>query len=271
MDTLSTAVLPHDGSFSWHRVASVWTYYSPVLKMQLWLWPLVAAGIYLMGLFMALSPFPAGSSFAVSGLSMLISFGPLILAGSNALVCETMLPVRADEKFVFYLLYFLIVVPVLTMLTVGALHLVATMILGVESLQGYSGLLNRLGLVFEYTYGIGIFGDVIGIMACLFGVTAFTRNRALAGVGFFIGSGIVTGIIGGIMSIIMAFMSGLFDGFLQLGGIAAGNSGNAQVMVEQMYELPVMRLMMIVILSINAVVSILLGYLLLRRIRNRQV
>lgn len=271
MDTLSTAALQHDGSFSWRRVATVWTYYSPVLKMQLWLWPLVAAGIYLMGLFMALSPFPAESSFAVSDLLMLISFGPLMLARSNALVCETMLPVRADEKFVFFLLYFLIVVPVLTMLTAGALHLAATMILGVERLQDYTAFLTQRSQMIGYTYGIGVFSDVIGIVACLLGVTAFTRNRTLAGVGFVIGSGIVVGIISSIFGIIMAFTSGIFDGFLQFGEIVESNSGNTQAMVEEMYELPVMRLMMIVISSITAIVSILLGYLLLRRIRNRQI
>ena len=122
-----------------------------------------------------------------------------------------------------------------------------------------------------YTYGIGVFSDVIGIVACLFGVTAFTRNRTLAGVGFVIGSGIVVGIISSIFGIIMVFTSGFLDGFLQFGEIVEGNSGNTQAMVEEMYELPVMRLMMIVISSITAIVSILLGYLLLRRIRNRQI
>ena len=271
MDTTSIAALQRNDSFSWRRVAMVWTYYSPVLGMQLWLWPLIAAGIYLMGMLTALSPVSLVSSFAISGLSMLISFGPLMLIRNNAIVSETMLPVRADEKFVFYLLYFLIVVPVLTILTVGALHLVATMIFGAERLHDYTVLLTQRSLMVEYTYGIGIFGEAIGVMACLFGVTAFTRNRALAGVGFVIGSGIAIGMIGAIMGIIMAFVSGFADGFLHIGEIAERDPGNTGVIMDEMYKLPIMRLMMIVVSSVAALGSFLLAYLMFRRLRNRQV
>lgn len=272
MDIYSPSVSSLNDSFSWRRVAMVWSYYSPVLRMQLWLWPLIAAGIYLMGMLTALSPVSMVSSFAVSGLSMLISFGPLMLVRSNALVCETMLPARADEKYAFYLLYFLIVVPSITLLTVGALHVVSTMVFGAERLHDYTYMLLQRGLVIKYTYGIGIFGEVIGIVACLFGVTAFTRNRALAGVGFVIGSGIVIGIIGGIMGIILAFVSGFSDGFMhEAGRIAEQDPYNTEAIMCELYESPIMRLITIVISSVAAMGSFVLGYLVLRSLRHRQL
>lgn len=239
--------------------------------MQLWLWPLIAAGIYLMGVLTALSPVSMVSSFAVSGLSMLISFGPLMLVRSNALVCETMLPARADEKFTFYLVYFLIVVPALTMLTVCALHIAASMTFGAERLNEYTHMLTQRSVMVGYTYGLSIFGEVIGIVACLFGVTAFTRNRSLAGVGFVIGAGIVIGMLGAILGIILAFVSGFTDGFLQnVGEIAESDPHNTEAIMTEVYKLPIMKLMMIVISSVTAIGSFLLGYMVLRRIRNRQ-
>lgn len=270
MDTYSPTESSLNDSFSWRRVAMVWSYYSPVLRMQLWLWPLIAAGIYLMGVLTAVSPVSMVSSFAVSGLSMLISFGPLMLVRSNALVCETMLPARADEKYAFYLIYFLIVVPAITLLTVGALHVVSTMVFGAERLHDYTYMLTQRSLMIKYTYGIGAFGEIIGIVACLFGVTAFTRNRALAGVGFVIGSGIVIGMMGAVMGIILGFISGFTDGFLEIGEVAQRDPGNTEAIMNELYELPLMRLITIVISSFAAVGSFVLGYLVLRSIRHRQ-
>lgn len=249
----------------------VWSYYSPALNMQLWLWPLIAAGIYLLGMLTAISPVSPVSSFAVSGIYMLIGFGPLMMVRCSSLVTETMMPARADEKFVFYLIYFLLVVPAITLLAVGVLHALSVMLLGAERLHEYTYVLMQRFQMLRYTYGAGAFGDVIGIIACIYGVTAFTRNRALAGVGLSIGSGVAIGIVSGIFGIIYGFATGFADGFSEVDKLSMLDSSDTEVVMNAVYEMPFMRVLTIFVSCVALIGSVVFGYLLLRSINRRQL
>lgn len=258
----------------------MWIYYAPVLRMQLWLWPLIAFGIYMLGLLTSLTPFPTISSFSISGLSLLIGFGPLILVRSNALIADTMLPARVDEKFVFFLIYFVFFLPLLVVFAVTVLHSLSCAALGSERLADLTAYLSMRVSAVTLTYGLGYFSEVLSVLATLHGVTAFTRNRALAGVGLNIGCGIALGIIGAILGIIAALsgaFADFFEGFEQslesatpadIDNMTASQFGSV---MDGLYMLPAMRLILNITIAITAIGSIVLGWLTYRAMRRRQL
>lgn len=253
----------------------MWTYYSPVLKMQLWLWPLIAFGLYALGLLTALSPLSMVSSFSVSGLSWLIGLSPLMLVRSKALVADTMLPARSDEKFMFFIIYFTLVVPLLVVATVGVLQSLAVAMIGADGVSEFTAVLNLRLKSFTLTHGLAYFSEILGVLATLFGVTAFTRNRALAGVGMNIGTGIVLGIIGGIFGIILAFTSGFIDGIKnienQYPDEVVTSTQQLDALVTEMYNIPMLELIVIVTAVITFIGSLIFGCLTYRVLRNRQL
>lgn len=256
----------------------LWGYHAPTLKMQLWLWPLIAFGLYLLGLLTSLSPVSMISSMSISGMSWLIGLAPLMLVRSRALIADTMLPARADEKFLFYAIYFGLAVPLLVAVTVALLHSVSLAIFGPDKMAEFSAVLSiRLGTI-SSTYGLGYFSELMGVSATLFGVVAFTRNRALAGVGMNIGAGLALGIIGAIMGIITAFTSGFMDG---IRGLEAKNPAIAngeiltgrelETMMNDMMDTSFMSGLVTVTAIITTIGTLIFGYLIYRAIRNRQL
>lgn len=258
----------------------MWTYYAPVLRMQLWLWPLIAFGIYMLGLLTSLTPFPAISSFSISGLSLLIGFGPLILVRSNALIADTMLPARVDEKFLFFLIYFVFFLPLLVVFTVTVLHSLSCAALGPERLADLTAYLSMRVSAVTLTYGLGYFSEALSVLATLLGVTAFTRNRALAGVGLNIGCGIALGIIGAILGIIAALsgtFADFFEGFEQ--GLESATPADIdnmsamqmELMLDGIYASPFMRMILNITVTVSIIGSIILGWLTYRAMRRRQL
>lgn len=263
-------------SFSWRRAAMMWDYYSPVLKMQLWLWPLIAFGLYALGLLTSLSPFPMISSFSMSGLSWLIGLAPLMLVRSNALIADTMLPARYDEKFVFFSIYFFFIVPLLVAATVAVLYGLSVACLGAERLVEYSTILSMRAKTVTLTYGLGYFSEILGVTATLFGVTAFTRNRALAGVGMNVGTGVALGIIGAILGIIMAFTTGFVDAMRDLdgrypNGIDDATGQQISSVMTDIYTVPMVQMIVTITAVVTFIGSMIFGYLTYRALRERQL
>lgn len=252
-------------AFSWSRAARLWHYYSPALKPQLWLWPLIALVIYTMGLLSTISPIN-DEVFATSFLSWLMAFGPLMLLRNNSLELNATLPAKVSEKYVFLLVYFVIIVPALVALTTAIAHSLAIAILGADRLETYTHALTFALKASKITWGVSLLAGMLSPLLCLYGVVAFKRNRALAAIGVLFGVSMALGMLGGIISVVIGFVNGVFDGWNQ-------NPPTPEVLesADLMTAVPFVRLIMWMTTALTALTDALMLWLTYRALRRRQL
>lgn len=206
---------PLTNRFSWQRVWMCWEYYRPQLQLQLWLWPLITVGLFVAAILLSLVHLDGVAASLISLSSMLITFAPLMLLRSKAMVVDTLLPVKVSERVMFLILYFLIVIPVEINLVANIMVQVSEWVIGPKRtydicLTGWVMIFKNLSALDIFRYFMMQYGSLImEIMGALVGVVACKRHRAIKAIVLSVGSGFVLGMISGFvgMAVVLSNMS----------------------------------------------------------------
>ncbi|MEE1207201.1 MAG: hypothetical protein UHP27_03405 [Muribaculaceae bacterium] len=201
--------------FSWKRVGAVARYYSPVTRRACWLLPLLSLCIYLVSLICYATDSPMLMRYFVGWITYVIIFSPAFFASQHGRETEITLPAKNSEKYVYYLLFCYVVVPVITMLPLEILLNLTTnydVAMNAELMKNVNfakaALKFSTGEMYLYTYLTTVSMTSVG----LYSVMASRRRRLLKAfllplaVQFAIG--FVIGMMGSIMGI-KAAISGL--------------------------------------------------------------
>lgn len=105
-----TATATIDNSFSWHRVGMVGIFHRSQIRRQIIIYTAIVATLFILSALPG-SFFGFIQSLEATVLGFMFYLGPIAFAYSSR-VTETMLPARASEKFTFYLIYSLLIIPV---------------------------------------------------------------------------------------------------------------------------------------------------------------
>lgn len=100
--------------FSIYRVAELASYYRPFCAKQLMVYGIVSLIVAILTL-LPMGDIAKVAIFTISwaAIPLLYYLAPIVLAKSgDSRIVERMIPVRASEKFIFYLLYFGVAVPI---------------------------------------------------------------------------------------------------------------------------------------------------------------
>lgn len=185
--------------FSWARVRRIWDFYFPAIKLPLILYPIVCVSVSVASSFLVES----GIGLMISGLismiyGMAIYLFPVFFCRYKSPVMESMLPVTAGEKMVYFIGVTLLIpillgqVPSILMTDVIKyfkeikLAIPADIGLDVEEYGQYSwyGLIQQLPPLF----------------ACLFVVLTCRKNRVGLSIAAVIGTLVIMGILAGVIS-----------------------------------------------------------------------
>lgn len=253
---MSTDTLTSTDRFSFTRVWMCARYYSPQLRLQLWLWPAVCAAIFALAIPLMRIDLADLALTAVSWTSFLITLAPLMLLHSRAAEVDTMLPVKVSERITFLLLYFIIVIPVLIDLTALVMFGVSKLCLDdvqVKLLQsGFGGwiMMTELsGTVLARTLIMSVGTTLMALIGCLLGVVAFKNHRAIKAIGLSIGTPFLLGLITGIASVFVIVDDVIANGSRGYESIAEAAEQSGDVMTQLMSIPPMTSIMTIITIT----------------------
>jgi len=219
---MATTAITFSNDFSWARVGRVASYYYPVLRLQMIIYPAVSLVCYLLGLWISQTSLTGviGAMFS-SLLSIMAIFAPAVLARRNCQVCDSMLPALVSEKLAVLLGYFLVVVPALTY---GVYYGVGYCI---ESLAGIdNGPLMSMDMLLDASWShllpershllLTVLPNTLEFTAlsglCLWMVLMLKRNRTLGSIlataGAWVGLSMITSVIIMITAFSIGFNAG---------------------------------------------------------------
>lgn len=182
-DTYCPATGNAGDTFSWNRVGQLANYYSPVIKRQ------VICYLAISALFSALVllPLPGVGQVGLfticwTALPLLFELAPIAFAKSgDTRVIDRMVPAKASEKFVFFILYTLVIIPLCVyVLPEGALLLYTE----IPSLQT-SLMTHYIDMHFgnpPLIVTLNILGAAGGTLTCLFVINYARTSRVLKAV-----------------------------------------------------------------------------------------
>lgn len=213
--TIDTApvVRKESDRFSWRRVWLIGRYMIPTLSKQLILYPIVitlftcaSQMFYSIG-WMQLTD--AGIFSTLCGF--MFYFAPCSLARRDNRFIMAQIPARTSEKFVFLLIYYWMVIGILTI----GLNKALTMIMGrfmssvsmdLEVEIVLANLTEIMGLKLTYIMITGSFAALAIQAFALYGVVTAKTSRMMTAIGYslagYVGMCVVSGIIGVIMGIL---------------------------------------------------------------------
>lgn len=198
--------------FSWRRVWLVAKYMFPTLKKQLIMYPAVVVLFTLTGLlfyrFEWLDVTEIGIFNTLCGF--LFYFAPVSLARKDNRFVMAQMPVRTSEKFVFLLLYYWIVIGLLTMGLGQVLNSIISSrsLLDIESQKILAEMTGIIGKKMDYIMIMGTFTGLAIQAFALYGVVHAKSNR------------MITAILYAIAAYVgMSLLSGLIAMFIALFGI----------------------------------------------------
>lgn len=251
--------------FSFHRLSMVARYYYPSLRLQLWLYPLIAISIGITQY--ALTYTEIG--FLFSGLlstviNFMVYFGPAVFARYSDRYLETMLPANALEKAAIIIPYCLIAIPLFTWgLNSGTINLLDT-IFGKQNTimveieesarQLYSSNLRIIAEVQEY----------VPIATCMFAVVALRHHRAIMGAVWSVVSLIVMAIIGAVYGIMTVMTN------TTLGEVAKGNI-DADTYIESISFFDKMEIFLYIFCGLCVAYILLMIWLTIRKLSKIQL
>ncbi len=253
-----TATLPD--SFSWKRVAAIAAYYSPYTGRQLICYLAVSL------LFAILILLPSGE-VAQLGLyttiwaciPLLADFAPIMLAkwGDHRIV-ERLIPARASEKYIFYLIYFIIVIPA----SVYLLPLAACRLyMEIPAIQ--SPMLNEINAM-QFTVApllrtLNILCASSAILTCLYAMIHCGTSRIIKGVLGVFAVKVAVGIMGAVYGIATVVKSGFID-CINANDKHQISAQSQQMMINAMTENTPYLATMLTILGIYVIVMLWLIY-----------
>lgn len=160
-------------SFSFRRVGMVADFYYPIIKKQLWFYPLVSvlAGFITFFLSYFGSYFGLGMNSFIAGLiSMAMMFmyywSPCILSNDGREI-EVALPALWTEKAVFMLGYFLIFIPVILFVPMIIVKLVLTVVFLPETPLIELDSIGRCIVIAGFNLGVNSVEGLVGLTTAL--------------------------------------------------------------------------------------------------------
>lgn len=218
--------------FSWRRVALVAGYYRYFTDRQ----ALVYLAISVLSATLLLVPMPKEAKLAIftlvwTALPVLFYFAPAVLAAKgDTRPVSRMLPARASERFVYLMLYFIVLVPAVLFLLPS---LAEWLLCNVPALRGE----GELEYLFELQYDkplvlsvLNIFGGVGTALTCLFVTGRVRSSRVVKGILAALGAQFALGIIGAFYGLSKVFAMGYEAG-------AAGKQVSPPAMQDLMNEM----------------------------------
>lgn len=200
-------------SFSWGRVVEFGQYYAPQLKKQLLIYAIVSIVCALLT-FLPVSGIAQVGIFTIcwTVIPYMFYLAPLVFAkGGDQRIVTRLIPARASEKFMFYLIYTLLVIPAVVYIlpyAAGQIYLEIPAV-RTDELSAMIELQTRrsVGLITV----LNLLSAVSGVLTCLFTVLYFRHNRLIKAVISVFIVQIGVGIIG-IFWGASEFMRGVDDG-----------------------------------------------------------
>lgn len=254
--------MTNNDSFSWQRCLAYGRMYSPLIKYQLILWPLLALAIFLLSL---------GSGFLSFGIifigllgfiaSFMVYFGPMVFAFGPDLSIETVLPVKWSEKAVFVVIYSLIVLPLCVKIPMSGGILIAKLIS--PELVHTNSYMEMQSLAFSNTGYWGLAQELLPAAVCLLSVIMYSRKRVLMSAVWTFVSLIGLGMVGFIVGLLSVFRMGYNDG---MDGLQQKTPDEiASTLIHNMTPYLIVLAVIVVAFLVTAV------YLICRRFKNRQI
>lgn len=253
---MSTITLPTNNHFSFTRVWMCARYYSPQLRLQLWLWPAVCAAMLALATALMYIDLIGLALTVASWTGFLITLAPLMLLRSRAAEVDTMLPVKVSERVTFLLLYFIIALPALVNLTallmvwISKLFLDSTQVdLLFRGIGVWETLPDLSGTVLAKTIAMSIGTSWMSLMGCLLGVVAFKNHRAIKAIGLSIGTPFLLGLITGIASVFVIIDEVSVNGTENIDSMAEAAQQSSGLMTQLMTMSPMATIMTVMIFS----------------------
>jgi hypothetical protein len=256
-----------NNNFSWARFKLLARYYSPALRLQMILYPIIAL---IIGILTYIS-MKSETGIIFGGLigtilSFMIYLSPLALTRRTSPVVEAMLPVTWKEKAVLLLGYFLIIIPILIYIPSTIGEWITSQLIAPNELQQTLKALSDSSTI--GMYGLNYAPVVLTTSIALLVVISLTRNRAIMGLVWTIGTVVIMGMISSISSLAYIFYKKGLDGLAENAGSASHsieeNLAQSQDMVD--FLTPVVMTVNVIEL-IGAFVVI---YFIVRTIRRKQ-
>lgn len=271
--TIDTAPVPRNDSdrFSWRRVWLIGRYMIPALRKQLIMYPIVITLLTCASQMFYNIGWLQLTDASIFGTlcGFLFFFAPVSLARRDNRFIMAQIPARTSEKFVFLLIYYWVVIGILTI----GLNKALTMTIGrfmsgnsmdVETELMLANLAETMGLKLLYIMIVGNFASLAIQAFALYGVVSAKTSRMMTAIGYslagYVGMCVVSGIIGAIMGFfgVWRVKSGVDD--LEIAGMDPGEI--AAQLVSQL--LPSILTIVTVLLCITACVLLYKTYKIIR-------
>lgn len=204
--------IAHD-RFSWKRVYYFGKLYRWSLKRQLIVYGIlsIVAAISILMPFNAVTQVSLFSMFG-SALALVYYLAPLVLSktGDTRMIMY-MTPALPIEKWVFFMLYFLVLLPIVIFLPTTLCQLLYMRLPAVQT----EPMMEIFHLAFDYDYNVWAkFIQCIALLlSCFYVILTAQGNRTLKGILIVIGIMIGLGIFGAICGFTMA----MFDNYMIVG------------------------------------------------------
>lgn len=200
-------------NFSWKRVAAVASFYRNCTDRQLLIYGLVSLLFFVLTLLPFTGNAQAGLFTMIwTILPLLLQMSPVVLSKhGDSRVIERLMPAKASEKFAFFLIYFLIVIPVFVYLLP---ELALVIYIHVPAIQTEEML--PLARLHQQNYPLFIvmnaFSSAAGTLTCLYVVLHARHNRTLKGILSVFAVMIAIGILGAFYGAAAVFKAGYIAG-----------------------------------------------------------
>lgn len=204
-------------SFSFNRVGAMFAYYFPTLRKQF----IVYLGISLFFAGLLLIPGSDNMRTGFYSLTWTILYwmwflAPLSMVGrGRSGTIDRLLPVKASEKLVFLLLWFMVVIPIVIIVPPQSAEYLVYTSLGDANPHFKEAIYFQLHCSWIMKL-INIFSNICACIGCLYAVLKSRHNKMLFGILTAIGIQIVLGILGAIYGgyevASKAFKKGFEDG-----------------------------------------------------------
>ena len=200
--------------FSISRVWQFALYSLPGLKWQLIIYAIVSVVCGAICLIPAKETIQIGLFVAGwTALPLMYYCAPLIFAkGADTRIVNRLIPVSTAERFCFYYIYMLVVLPIIIYfipLLCSNIYMHWPAVQTPEMMTLYEMKFNSLGVLSL----INLFGAIFVIELCFLCVEYARHNRILWGIVGVICANTVIGFLGAILGGIEAFKAGMQDGF----------------------------------------------------------
>lgn len=253
--------------FSWKRVAGFAAYHSPVIRGQLALYFSVSI---LFSLLMLLKIGEVAQvcifTIMLTVLSYMFLFSPLAFArAGDTRIIERMIPASPSEKFVFYMLYLFVMIPV----SVHAFpELSLWLYTKMPDIQ-HPDVLSLISLRHQYFHDknmallsvVNVFTSAATVLTCFYVVMVAKTSRIIKAIISVFIIQIVAGLAGAVHGFISAFNEGVEKG---LSGVPPKSLGlpQEQVMniVQDMYGQSAFMIVMVLIMAAFTLVMLFLNY-----------